>query len=271
MFIYIPTRGRLKTQSTWDNLPEQWRDSATLVISAEEAEAHRRLGRPVLICPVMGIARKREWIMYHAREQGHRHIGVLDDDIRYIRRIKRPEEWAIGSGRWSQDVTTADLAYLCDWIPRALERASYVGLCEAGIYPRKATIDVAGRLDANHFFAVDRIPIEAIDWTRLEFNADADVILQLMERGHPTVIHRRYGMDSGQSVKPGGCTDGGRNRDTNNASVTRLAQYYAPFVTIRGYASRRAQSDWLVATIQWKAYWRYIKKLYGYHDPVIIE
>lgn len=270
MFIYIPTRGRLKTQKTWDNLPEQWRDSATLVTSEEEEEEHRQRGRQVLVCPVMGIARKREWIMYHAREQGHRHIGILDDDIRYTRRILRLDEWQSRSGSWGQRITADDWSYICDWLPRALEQATYVGLCDADRYPTQTDINVGGRLDANHFFAIDRIPIEEIDWTGLEFGEDASVILQLMERGHPTVIHQRYGIDSGQSVKPGGCTAGGRNRDTHNRDLRRLAERYHPWVRIRGFSSRTTERDWITLTIRWKAYWKHVKKLYGYQDPVIL-
>lgn len=40
MQIYIPTRGRIAKQETWDWLPAKWQERTNLVCPPEEVDAH---------------------------------------------------------------------------------------------------------------------------------------------------------------------------------------------------------------------------------------
>jgi hypothetical protein len=85
--IYIPTRGRLDRQSTWDNMGPEARESAVLVCPGDEVSGHEEQGRRCLNRgDLKGIHNARQFILDHALRAGHEKIIMLDDDLRFSRR-----------------------------------------------------------------------------------------------------------------------------------------------------------------------------------------
>ena len=86
--IYIPTRGRLDKQTTWESIGPEGRQSAMLVCPSDEVEEHTKNGRNCLDRGgIRGISNVRQYIINHAIESGHNKILMLDDDLVFGRRI----------------------------------------------------------------------------------------------------------------------------------------------------------------------------------------
>ena len=97
MKIYIPTRGRTATQTTWRSIGEWARQRACLVCPESEVKYHLNYNRKVLSRgDVTGINNVREFIMDHAIENNHEKIvqkvtkselsnfiNVLIDDLEF--------------------------------------------------------------------------------------------------------------------------------------------------------------------------------------------
>lgn len=95
MRIFIPTLGRVASQKTWDNLTYDLQLQAQLVVYPEEADAHRSLGRTVLVSKQKqrGIAHKRNFIVNYCVNTGIDKFCMLDDDLEfYVRGVKRDPE-----------------------------------------------------------------------------------------------------------------------------------------------------------------------------------
>ncbi len=86
--IYIPTRGRMNNQVTWDSIGPEAREYAALVCPQEEINWHTKQGRDCINRgEIKGINNVRQFILEHAMEAGHDKIIVLDDDLIFGRRI----------------------------------------------------------------------------------------------------------------------------------------------------------------------------------------
>ena len=159
MNIYIPTLGRLKTQLTWDLLPEFLRDRTVLVVPPEEVTEHHRRGRKALACPETGIAKVREWIIHYARERGDTRIGVLDDDLKRMVYSSRPQDFIPGLP-WNIDIPVNEWVSVLDWIDSRLDITSTCGLADGSMPPIKPDEKSPWRLMRNHFYNLETLPID---------------------------------------------------------------------------------------------------------------
>ncbi len=91
MLIFIPTRGRVSQQITWNYLPPSLRSQACLVCPPEEVPLHQAAGRTAYACPVSGIAAVRQWILDQSTDP---YCFMLDDDLRLYRRSSE-DSWAL--------------------------------------------------------------------------------------------------------------------------------------------------------------------------------
>lgn len=91
MQIFIPTRGRVKSQVTWNDLPMALKKVTTLVCPAEELEEHLAAGRPAIARPdyVKGIAQSRQFISEISKDDK---FIMIDDDMTFAVR-NSPEAW----------------------------------------------------------------------------------------------------------------------------------------------------------------------------------
>ena len=82
MKIYIPTRGRIGTQTTWQSIGDWGRKNACLVCPESEVSYHLKYGRNVLSRgELKGINKVRDFIMGHAIENDIEKVIMLDDDL----------------------------------------------------------------------------------------------------------------------------------------------------------------------------------------------
>ena len=86
--IFIPTRGRLLKQITWDSIGPVAREWACLVCPSDEVKSHEALGKKTLDRgDVQGINNVRNFIVEYAYNKGMERIIILDDDLIFGTRI----------------------------------------------------------------------------------------------------------------------------------------------------------------------------------------
>ena len=261
MNIYIPTLGRLKTQLTWDLLPEFLRDRTVLVAPPEEVTEHQRRGRKALACPETGIAKVREWIIHYARERGDTRIGVLDDDLTRMVYSSRPQDFIPGLP-WNTDIPVNEWVSVLDWVDSRLDITSTCGLADGSMTPIKPDEKSPWRLMRNHFYNLETLPIDHLDWSGIRYAEDFHITLQLIALGQPNIVNQRYRVVSRTTQGPGGCSAEARTVETHNAAMRQLIDHHAPWVsqTIR---ARLRHKEWIKVHIRWQAYWKHIRQEQG--------
>lgn len=80
--IFIPTKGRLDDEKTYNNLVLLGLEPI-LVIEPQEVEQAASMGYEYIILPAnnMGITYSRNYILKEARDMGYEYICMIDDDI----------------------------------------------------------------------------------------------------------------------------------------------------------------------------------------------
>ena len=80
--IFIPTKGRLDDEKTYNNLVSLGLEPI-LVIEPQEVEKATSLGYNFIVLPAnnMGITYSRNYILKEARDMNYEHICMIDDDI----------------------------------------------------------------------------------------------------------------------------------------------------------------------------------------------
>lgn len=269
MIIYIPTYRRPDTQLTWDLLPKSWQRRACLVIHPEEATVHRDRGRRVVVCDgPRGIAPVREWIIRRARAKGTRTIMVLDDDISGFSYMHRPGDRKIDPTLPRARVfTDQDWVDFARWIKVTRDRVVHCGVSDWSNFPQEADEALPGRQLRVHIFAVDRLPLDKINWTGVEFAEDMHVTLQLMALGLPNIISHRYRVATLATGAAGGCAAENRTQDTHNAAMLRLIEQHSPWVRANPSKARKGEPDWMKVVVRWKHYWTWLKCRHGWTDP----
>lgn len=267
--LYIPTLGRVEKQITWDLLPAGLRRTATLVCPPSEVKAHQQQGRRAIPCRVSGIARVRKWIIDRARNKNFPYIGVLDDDITGFVYTAPPSQHVEGVP-WNRSIRDDGFELeiehwksMWSWLRRTLETTALCGFADANYYPIENDITVGARQLRNHFFNLDLVPANGIDWTSVRYAEDFHVILQLIGHGLPNHRNNRYRFTATATQTSGGCSMEGRDRDAHNEAMLRLIQLHEPWVRRSTRHVRQGAEDWIKVVIRWQAYKKYVENQNG--------
>ena len=226
--LYIPTYGRVGSQTCFDSLPAKWKDKTVLVVHPEEIHD----GYPTLSCPIQGtgIAPVRYWISKYA--EGTRY-GVIDDDCVFQYTHKENEE-----GPSNRSLTDDEFDTMIDlfnsWMD---EDFTFCGSDAAWNPPtRDKDFRTNSRLSGNVFYS-EKLPVDKLDWLGLSISEDYYVALQLLTQGK------------------GGCSTQ-RTLDSHNESLVKLREKFPAFVQLREKIAKNS-GEWsgktkLAATISWK-------------------
>lgn len=241
--LYIPTYGRINRQSTWDALPDWWKDRTALVAREEEAEALAvQTGAVVMIAPVKGIRDTRQWIL--DQHNTNDRLLMFDDDLKFAkRRNDDPTKF--------MPATTFQINDMLHMLWYAMDDVPVVGLASRGGANRdtrpwrmnQRLFDVMG-------LRVDTVRSEGFSY-RQPFMEDFDLQLQFLTRGYPTVMLNAFTKDDFGSNTDGGCSTYRDAYGQMLASV-ELWQNWPDFVGIR-----KVKSTWdgigqrYDVTVQW--------------------
>ena len=244
--LYIPTYGRVGSQTCFDSLPAKWKDKTVLVAHPEEIHD----GYPTLSCPIQGtgIAPVRYWISKYA--EGTRY-GVIDDDCVFQYTHKENEE-----GPSNRSLTDDEFDTMIDlfnsWMD---EDFTFCGSDAAWNPPtRDKDFRTNSRLSGNVFYS-EKLPVDKLDWLGLSISEDYYVALQLLTQGYQNRVSLRYRINPGITQAKGGCSTQ-RTLDSHNESLVKLREKFPAFVQLREKIAKNS-GEWsgktkLAATISWK-------------------
>ena len=224
--IYIPTRGRLNKQTTWDSIGPEAREHAVLVCPQDEINWHTKQGRYCLNRgDVKGINNARQFIVDHAEREGHDKIIILDDDLIFGRRISdvapnlrktKPEE----------------MHELFDIMSEYLN--SYV---HVGVSPRQmndkhfpARWKECMRQNAVHGIQPKVLKEEHLRYDTVDLMEDYYMTLSLFKLGYPNVMVTDWTWDQrGASGAVGGCSSY-RNAELQERASKKLEAMFPKHV-----------------------------------------
>lgn len=278
--IYIPTRGRADAkflkEHTLKFVPGPHRQFVNLVVREDEMVAYERallragMNFDLVVVPtkakIEGIAKKREWIGKFAKERGQAYFMMMDDDLRFFRRVVTND-----TKLQYFDKDGVDWYAMMDYVERLLKKGVKVpGLGRPG--NQKAYIVGIGMREGNNrhgegdiedltrwntrlcrAWAVDTEEFLAVEHGRLSGMGDFDVMIQFLRRGLDIASLDYWAQDQDSTQAKGGCSIW-RTHETHDASVRKLAELHAPFVKIRQKENKSGGEfgSRIEATIQWK-------------------
>ena len=268
MKIYIPSRSRYMRSLTLEQLgaPALRRWLVALVVPASEAQQYAKLAKQyrveVLPCRAEGISLTRQAIGAHAAKLGIDSFLMLDDDLRFVHRVKADEVPLTPN-------TPEDNVRMLEDVEKALMEYAH-----ASISARQA--------NNNHLYEVQwrgkpvKICVRALRALgfqtryfntcvhgRVQIMEDFDVALQLMARGLPNIELRYWAQDQAQTQARGGCS-AYRTHELHEANVRKMAKLWPSIVKVRDKQNKTGGEfgSRIEATIQWKqALGLYGKKL----------
>lgn len=223
--LYIPSRGRVDRQPTYDSLAPTGIETV-IVCPREEVATHRLKGRTAVACPEIGIMATRQWIMDNAMDEK---VFMFDDDLRFaVRRVDAYTKFV--------PAELKDLRVMLDRLEALLDQVPLAGLCNRGganntptkdcpVAMNKRLFDVQC-IDANWFHR------EGIQY-RQPFMEDFDVSLQTHLKGYPSALLTTHTKDNIGGASAGGGCSIYRTMDGQEKAARHLAATWPGFVSIR--------------------------------------
>lgn len=249
--IFIPTRGRLDKQITWESIGHKARCNAVLVCPTEECMEHQLRDREVLDRGnIKGINRVRQFILEYAMGEGHDKIIVLDDDLIFGRRISRD---APNLRKTTED----EMHELWERMDGLLD-----GYAHVGVSPRQMNdkhfphvLKKGMRQNAVHGLRPTDIHMMGIRYDAVELMEDYYVTLSLFQQGHVNAVITDWTWDQrGASGAKGGCSTYRDAVMQERASKT-LAERFPDHVKV---VQKETKTGWDNMKVRWdvRVQWR---------------
>ena len=221
MEIYIPSRGRPFKQTTFDNLPKELQDRATIAVHGEDFAEYRK-NYPVTLLPdnYRGIGNARHFLITKARSKK---VVMLDDDLVFATRRKDdPTKF--------QPSTDYEIVKAFEEIEAALSEYAHVGIAtrEGGNRRTERTYQVSRMLRVLAYRR-DIYKTHAPYFHRLPVMEDFDVTLTLLRKGYPNLILNWIVQNQNGSNLAGGCSIY-RDSSVQEEAAFKLAEIHSPFV-----------------------------------------
>lgn len=247
--IFVLTYGRAKSQVTWNNLPDIWKEKASLVV--QEREKHLYDGYPIVVLPdnVRNLPATIEWVVKNNRDI---RFGMFDDDLSFYRTRMTGETWE-GTKRKMIVQDFIDLEEtVCAWMDEGIVQC---GMEVAWNIPdRDNEYKEITRICANFFYDGPKVPADEIDWTGSMYAENFHLIIQLLKKGYKNRISNRFRIDTIATQSEGGCAVE-RTVERHNDSMRALAEMHPGIVKL--YEKETTGGQWagtpkLAAKIAWK-------------------
>jgi hypothetical protein len=246
--IYIPTKGRIDKQKTWDRMPPEIQAQTVLVCPNEEFEEHERRGRAAVVCHETGIAATRDWIIEDAIVRGDPYVLMLDDDMIFQRRR--------ADGKIT-NCTDEEVSQAVGWVWETLPRYAHVALATRFLgYADEAEYVENGRamyaLGYDARVLIDNECSFCEGMPQPSTMEDFNMTLQLLTKGYPNCISLEWRITPGQSNAPGGCSTW-RTTDIQTRSARALQARFPHLVTLREKKEWRDMEEGMLdVRVKWK-------------------
>jgi hypothetical protein len=250
--ILIPTLGRIEKQKTWDNLCSSVRQETVLVVSKEEKEQHKSKGRNTIICPVQGkgMAVLRQWMMEYSVKQGWKKVVFVDDDL--VLQVRREDLRVVGVASQKQQ------EIIFNWVESTLDTYAHCALSErtAGFSDRQETVESTKGIQVVGYNlkmvqeSGARFNKDVPDWFFIE---DFHMTIQLLKKGYPNLVSRKYRHSAAPSNELGGCSKFRTSKRMKEASkiLERLHPEFVKAVQKETKSAWGGGTRWNVR-VQWK-------------------
>lgn len=211
--LFIPTRGRVGQDHSFQRLPKEWAKRATVVCPDNELEEHEKYYRdkksPIvpgfLTLPYElaknGVAASRQYILdYCLCERIQCCIMMDDDTLFYVR--KQIGDWHL---RYTSPEEVGNLlSMLVSWIEH--------GFAHVGVSVRQGNNTVqeevvfAARMFNLYAHNTSTLKLHKLRWDEVRLMEDFNMILQLLALGYPNAVSYNYAWGQSTSNAPGGCS-----------------------------------------------------------------
>lgn len=250
MNIYIPTRGRLDKQVTWDNMPAELKPRVFLVCHEEEANEHMVRGRNVVVYNERGIGNVRRWLC----TQPERYILMLDDDQTFFK-------WKSDEDYHLVRCTPEEIVTLVEDVEMLLLDTPFVGIGSRqgnnNHWPKKIVENIRNcnsyGIDTEVLYDYD------IEFNKLPLMEDFYVQLSLLANGFKTLcITDRVWSQYGSGAK-GGCSTY-RTQELQKQAAEMLKEAFPDFVKLvtkqnkTGWEGLENRTD---VVVSWKKAYEY--------------
>jgi hypothetical protein len=242
MRIFIPSASRSEAEKVHVGPVADFsplaRQLTTYVVPNEQvADYHYTLqqtgllaqGVSVVGCAAQGIAATRHWIGGECAERGEEKFAMVDDDVRFVRRI-------------SPDATSlikcvpADVDQMWSAVVRRLETYAHVGVSarqgnnNMGVgSPDEVAEENTRTLRVLCYRTKDFLKAKH---GRVPVMEDFDVNLQLLRMGLPNINLGWWSQDQKMTNAPGGCSTY-RSHQLHEQAAHKLAELHDPYVKLR--------------------------------------
>jgi len=249
--IYIPTRGRINKQTTWQSIGPEAREHAVLVCPQEEVQAHINNGRYCLNRgDIKGINNVRQFIVDHAVERGHDKVLILDDDLVFGRR-------AMPDAPNLRKTTQEEMHELWERMDRMLNSYVHVGLSPRQMNDKHFPhlFKEGMRQNAVHGIQPKVLHKENIRYDTMQLMEDYYVTLSLFSKGYPNYVIVDWTWDQrGASGAAGGCSSY-RNAELQEQASLALAAAFPDHVKA---VQKETKTGWDGMKTRWdvRVQWR---------------
>lgn len=242
--IYIPSYCRVDNQKTLESIPEKLLDKTYLVVyKSDYLKYRKRYGKRVnvLLCPVEGIAKTRQWILENCNEK---YAFMIDDDMAFQ---YRDRDMKMHKCKDKNFINMINL--LEDWLD---EDIVHVGVSHAfGNNRVKDDYIEIGRM--NNAYAYNCLKMKIIkDKHNIGFDSfenkynkrlvmeDFYLTLSLLKWGYKNRITYKYTWSQKQSGAEGGCSLY-RNSEMQKESANLLAKEFPELVVVK---TKKSSKKW---------------------------
>lgn len=197
----------------------------------DEVKQHAVAEATVLSCDAKGISATRDWIMNHAKKEGHARVVMLDDDLTLQKR--RP------NGKITNLEGVNEFTDAFGWLDDALRKYAHAGFTPRFLeFDKPASVkeQVGKRMMYVLGYNVKQFFEAKASFTRglpdMPTMEDFHVTLQLIRAGMPNLNSLVWRVHARVSNASGGCSTW-RTLERHNRSAERLVKLHAPFVKLR--------------------------------------
>lgn len=242
MRIYIPSASRWNPEDIaagpLSDFTLEIRQRVVYVVPNDQIDAYREtfektgllsIGVSLIGCSARGIAATRHWIGSHCDERGEAKFAMVDDDVRFARRIN-------STGTGLMKCVPADLSDMWRFVENQLDAYAHVG-----VSARQGNNNMGvGRwyeLVEENTRTIRVLCYRTADFLRAKHGRvpvmeDFDVNLQLIRMGLPNLNVGWWTQDQKMTNAPGGCSSY-RTHQLHEQAARTLADLHPLYVKLR--------------------------------------
>jgi len=242
MKIYIPSAGRSDAASILAgpvaDFSGEVRDRTVYVVPPAQFDDYRQtLGKTGLLSdgveivstPALGIAATRHWIGVQCAESGEGKFAMVDDDVRFVRRMAVDATGLV-------KCTDEDVDMMWDCVEKKLDTHAHVGI-SARQGNNNMGVGRWSELGEENTRTLRVLCYRTRDFLKAQHGRvpvmeDFDVNLQLLRMGLPNYNVGWWSQDQKMTNAPGGCSTY-RTHQLHEDAARKLAELHHPFVKLR--------------------------------------